>query len=232
MTKLTYEQLKKDSRFTIAMKPWYGKFPFRVSLYGWGTLMHQDWKGVVRRNRQVKARLDESSYEYKHRSDDSFNLYVRDLDAVQLIVDLADRDILEISGPINESHSDLMIQDLTQSFRNKLFYNRYRYKVSCKMYRYEGNMDVFEDIVEFVTSSLDPKTYYLNNTLRQYPRWKAFEAELSKTPLNGWSRYRYIPYSATGTVYLMDYDDVCTMHLMFKNEITSTTKVVLIEELE
>ena len=235
MTKSIYEQLKADSRFTIASKVWYKEFPFRVSFKGWD-MFDGGFLNLFHRNSNIKRQMSRLEHEYKSRNDHCFNLYLKEEQALSDVIKYYNDDIIEIQGPLSQDHKDLMIQDLTQSVRKKLFYNKYRYKVSCHMYKFRDEMDQFIDIAEFVTSSFDSDTYYINSTIRQYPRLKALEDQYKNVGSGSafrrprWSTF--IPYSSTGSVYFMDYSDVCTMHLMFKNIITSTTKVVLIEDLE
>ena len=235
MTKSIYEQLKADSRFTIASKVWYKEFPFRVSFKGWD-MFDGGFLNLFHRNSNIKRQMNRLDHEYKSRNDHCFNLYLKEEQALEDVIKYYNDDIIEIQGPLSQDHKDLMIQDLTQSVRKKLFYNKYRYKVSCHMYKYRDEMDQFIDIADFVTSSFEPDTYYINSTIRQYPRLKALENQYKNVGSGSafrrprWSNF--IPYSSTGSVYFMDYSDVCTMHLMFKNIITSTTKVVLIEDLE
>lgn len=235
MTKSIYKQLKDDSRFTIASKVWYKEFPFRVSFKGWD-MFDGGFLNLYHRNSTIKRKLTSLEHEFKSRHDRSFNIYVKNEKALADVIYYFNSDISEIQGPMSEDHKDLMVTDLTQSVRKNLFYNKYRYKVSCHIYRYRGDMDQFIDIAEFVTSSFDPDTYYLNSAIRQYPRLKALDEQYKNLgPGSSFRRPRwstFVPFSSTGSVYFIDYDDVCTMHLMFKSIITSTTKVVLIEDLE
>lgn len=236
MTKSVFEQLKKDSRFTISSSVWYGEFPFRVSFKGWD-MFDGGWLNNYHRNTHIRKKLDSLNHEYRFRNDTQFNVYLKTEEALQDVYRLFDSDILKLSGPISSAHQDQMLNDISQTFRQKLYYNKYRYKVSCKMYRYEGNMDVFEDIVDFVTSSFEPENYFLNSILKQYPRLKALDAEFqsSRNGRRPFYRSRWgsmVPFVATGSVFLKEYNDVCAMHLMFKPYITDSSKVVLIEELE
>lgn len=236
MTTLTYEQLNNDSRFTLATKPWYGSFPFRISFQGhdWrqNTLFSQGFHETFWQNRKVLKFLQENEKDYRFRNDTTFNVYLKDLNTVQCLIEEFDDTVTAISGPLSKTHNDMMISDLTQSFRKKLYYNVYRYKVSTKLYRYHDNMDEFIDMSEFVVDSFDENNYMLNSTLKHYSKWKELEQKYTGSITNNYNNYRHIPYSATGTVYLKEYDDVCAMHLMFKHIITSTSKVVLIEEIE
>ena len=64
----------------------------------------------------------------------------------------------------------------------------------------------------------------------------------SPNPLNGqplrktlnpnWRQFhRHGPYTATGSIYLENHDDVVTLHMVFKKYITKTLKVVTLDEL-
>lgn len=229
MTKSIYEQLKKDPRFTIASKVWYNEYPFRISFKHWD-MFDGDYLNNFHRNSNIKKSIKNLGHDIRYRSDVKFNIYLKNTDALEDVVRLYNKEIVNIYGPVSKDHHDMMIQDLSQSVRKKFFYNRYRYKVSCKLYRYKDDMDQLIDIADFVTSSFDPDTYYLNSTIKSYARLKAIEEDMKQNYNYRYSRY--FPYGLTGSVYLTQYEDVCTMHLMFKNIITSTTKVVLIEELE
>ena len=40
------------------------------------------------------------------------------------------------------------------------------------------------------------------------------------------------PYTATGSIYLVNHDDVVTLHMMYKSYITTSQKVITFDELE
>jgi hypothetical protein len=94
-------------------------------------------------------------------------------------------------------------------------------------------MDAWIDMLETCEASFEKDSYRLNPTLRNYIRNKQMEEEAqNKTPQSLFRMHRWIPYSGTATIYLKEYDDVCTLHMLFKNIITSTTKIILKSELE
>lgn len=231
MIESALQQLKTDKRYTTAYKLWYSKYPFRVSFKRWD-MFDGNWVDMYKRYRDIREFLRLDGHSFKYRNDSSFFLYLESVDAVTSLIERDDIDfyIDTIEGPITTQQSEMMLDDFSIAMRKKLYYNRYRYKVSTKQYFRE--MDFFLEFAEFITETFDPENYYLNNVLRQYPRWKAHDEAVAKNPQSGWSRFKWTPYSATGTVYLHEYDDVCTLHLMYKNQLTSTNKVVLIEELE
>ena len=50
-----------------------------------------------------------------------------------------------------------------------------------------------------------------------------------------WQRAMFrnpMPFTATGSIYLTNHDDVVTLHLMYKKYITKSQKVVTFNELE
>lgn len=229
MTKSIYEQLKKDTRFCIASKIWYKEYPFRITFKRWN--LDIETLNYYHRNQDINRTITNLGHEFKSRNDMTYNLYLKDESAVTDVLKLFNKDILEIWGPVNETQKDMMIEDLTCTVRKKFFYNKYQYKVSFEMYRYSNDMDTFIEIADFVKDSFLEGTYYLNTVLQNYARWKEIDQSIVKSS-NPFSFHPRLPYRATGTVYLKDYSDVCTLHLMFKNDITSTTKVVLIEKIE
>ena len=42
----------------------------------------------------------------------------------------------------------------------------------------------------------------------------------------------FMPYTATGSIYLENHDDVVTLHMMYKQYITTSQKVITFDELE
>ena len=49
-----------------------------------------------------------------------------------------------------------------------------------------------------------------------------------------WKQFNPIhrsPYTATGSIYLVNHDDVVTLHMVYKQYITKTQKVVTLDEL-
>ena len=125
-----------------------------------------------------------------------------------------------------------MLSDFTLLVKDKLWYNQYRYKVSFRLTR--RDMDFFEEIAEFVTDNFEHGTYKLNSVICEYPRLKLITQGRNQraasapwyTPTNA------LPYYSTGTVYLKNYDDLCTIHMMHKSTITETVKIVLTHEIE
>jgi hypothetical protein len=95
-------------------------------------------------------------------------------------------------------------------------------------------MDFFEEIAEFVTDNFEHGTYKLNSIITEYPRLKliALGRKAVAAGLVWYNHTNTMPYVSTGTVYLKNYDDLCTIHMMHKSKITETVKIVLTHEIE
>lgn len=237
MANLTYEQLKKLPQYKIAHKMYYKKYPFCVRFYSnmssedrW-EFQTDSWKKDLVRYREITLWLKNyADFEYRTRHDYHLALYVETIEALSKVYKRYRNEIEIIEAPSTASHYDLMISDLNITVREKLFYNDYRYKISSYLYR--NQMDRWIELIDVIENSFDKDSYRLNPTLRNYVRNKAIEQEMQlKSPSSLYRMRRWIPYSGTATVYLGEYDDVCTLHMMFKDIITNTTKIILKSEL-
>jgi hypothetical protein len=169
-------------------------------------------------------------YRTRGRYDYHFAIYLKDIEALDKIYQRYKKEITVIEAPATESHRDMMIEDLNITVREKLFYSDYRYKISSYLYR--NDMDVWLEMIDVIKNSFEEESYRMNPTLRNYVENKKLDEKLQSRPQTGsLIMRRWLPFSGTATVYLKEYDDVCTLHMMFKNVISSTTKIVLKSEL-
>ena len=235
MTKLTYSQLKKLPQYQIAHKMYYKKYPICVrfpnSIYAgshWGS---EQWVLETKKASEVKRWLKKyCDFDYRTRYDYHFAIYLKDIESLSKVYHRYKTEIQTIEAPATESHRDMMIEDLNITVREKLFYGDYRYKISSYLYRNE--MDAWLEMIDVIESSFGEESYRMNPTLRNYAENKKLDEKLQSGSHNGLLRMRrWLPFSGTATVYLKEYDDVCTLHMMFKNVISSTTKIVLKSEL-
>lgn len=191
------------------------------------------WSNNQRQTQEVRTWLKRyAEFDYRTRFDCHLALYIPDLAALDKVFKRYKDQIETIEAPISEQHNNTMIDDLNVTVREKLFYNNYRYKVSSYLYR--DKMDSWVDLMETCESSFEKGSYKYNPTLRGYLNNKELEQKYSGSqPRSIFSSYRrFIGFSGTATIYLKDYEDVCTLHMLFKNIITSTTKIILKSELE
>jgi hypothetical protein len=202
------------------------------------------------RNRKICEYLSENETpSWKTRADNFYFVYLTRPDRIPELLEKWGDSVIEISGPINERHQDIMLQDLQVVTRKKLWYNKYRYKISSQRHG-QTDQEIFEEMQDFCHDSFEPGTYKLNDTFRRAS--KEFQKRMMKqmqkynmsSGLNGhrypgWSSQRslfgyrtFMPYTATGSIYLENHDDVVTLHMMFKQYITKSQKVVTFDELE
>lgn len=238
MTKLTYPQLKNLPQYQTAYKMYYKTYPICVrfarplpagSLWG-----NEKWIEVrtesMKTTREVKSWLRKCcDFDYRTRHDYHFAIYLKDIEALDKIYQRYKKEITVIEAPATELHRDMMIEDLNITVREKLFYNDYRYKISSYLYR--NDMDVWLEMIDVIKNSFEQETYRMNSTLRNYAENKKLDEKLLSGSQTVSMRRRWLPFSGTATVYLKEYDDVCTLHMMFKNVISRTTKIVLKNEL-
>jgi len=132
-----------------------------------------------------------------------------------------------------------MLADLQVVTRKKLWYNKYRYKISSQRHG-QTEQEIFEDMQEFCHDSFESDTYKLNDTFRRTTKEYQKRMLNLQKKLNSFSprslfHNRTVPwssYTATGSIYLVNHDDVVTLHMMYKPYITTSQKVITFDELE
>ena len=245
MTKSISEQVRSRLDFKLNTKVYYKKHTWRVAFFqpNWRDDENQ-LKDAWYRNRQIDKYLKENeSQSWKTRADNSYFVYLTRPDRIPEMLKRWSEDIIEISGPINSKHQDIMLTDLQVVTRKKLWYSKYRYKISSRRFG-EKEQEIFEDIQNFCIDSFEPGTYKLNDTFRKTS--KTHQKKMMKNSTYGktasgipgfqrnlFNGYRFTaPFTATGSIYLINHDDVVTMHMMYKRYITNSQKVITFDELE
>lgn len=220
---LTFEQLRTDWRYTQSQKAWYKHYPFRLSMEGWW-LFNDDRNSFSKRVpflREVRTFCAEN--DMKCRNDTRFQIYCKTLNDVDKILSEWNEEIIEITGPINQSHCDLIMDNLNVVVRDRLYYKDFRYKISSHLYR--EDMHNFTDMKEFIIGNFDYRDYKLSGLLKNYEKKLTLENNAILTH-NVWSR-SYIPYRGIGTAYFKNYDDMIAFKFTFNEFITDSKKVVL-----
>lgn len=233
MTKFTYTQLKKLPVFIKAHKMYYKKYPFCVRFKAIDFFQSDGFAEHARNAREIKSFLTRHDVNHRSRLDYHLAIYLLDLDSVFLLYNKLKDDIVSIEGPLNETHYNVLNDDLNVVVRDKLFYNKYRYKISSKFVHTES--DQLNGLID-TCNSFEKDSYKFNKVIDSYIKNKMLDEATNKNYVSSRSlyrsRYRYMNYIETATIYLTDYDDVCTLHFMFKNIISSTVKIVLTDEVK
>ena len=233
MTAFTLEQIKSTFPYTVSQKPWYKEYPFRIGFHGWDLFAAVNNISECKTlHRQIRKTLKSHSIDYRKRDDTNYYIYLKTSGDVSLMIELFAKNIVDVAGPYSEKHKDAMLSDVTLLVKDKLWYNQYRYKVSFRLTR--RDMDFFEEIAEFVTDNFEHGTYKLNSVICEYPRLKFINQSRNQRAASApwYATTNLLPYYSTGTVYLKNYDDLCTIHMMHKSTITETVKIVLTHEIE
>jgi hypothetical protein len=250
MTKLISEQIRSRPDFTYGTKLFYKCHTWRVALHqpDWRCEDRKQLQDIWFRNRQIEKYLKQTeTTSYKTRADRSYFIYLARPNAIQWIIQNYNDDIQFINGPVNSKHQDILLNDLTVVTRPRLWYKKFRYKIMSTRYG-PREQEVFEEMAEFCQDTLEYGTYKLNDTFRITS--KSYQKKMNqlwsrrKNAVNGqkirqalnpsWKNFNPIyrsPYTATGSIYLVNHDDVVTLHMVFKKYITKTHKVVTLDEL-
>ena len=240
MTTSILEQIKSRKDFRLNTKVYYRLHTWRVALHqpSWkseGDKLKDAWY----RNRAIESYL--KNYEtssWKTRADRSFFIYLSSSDIIPNIIKKWGQHITQISGPLNSKHQDVMLKDLQIVTRKNLWYNKFRYKISSTRYGLP-EQEIFQDMQGLCVDSFEPGTYKLNDTFRKTSKTHQKKIRLQHNTMGSlkgnWQRAMFrnpMPFTATGSIYLMNHDDVVTIHLMYKKYITRSQKVVTFDELE
>lgn len=222
MTKLTFEQLKKLPQYKIAHKVYYKKYPFcvrfneddRMSVY---SSEYTSWVSTARERKKWISK----NIKHSHRSRFDYHVafYFEDISDVGTVFEKFKDEITTIEAPLNDNHKDTIVSDLNITTRKYLFHKEYRYKIQLHPHYsgYHGNIVTNNDMQDVLSlcENFDDGSYKLNSYLSRVK-----------------SGFFIKPYYGSGSVFLKNYEDVCTLHLIHKNIISSTTKIILIDELE
>lgn len=224
MTQLTYTQLTSLKQFKPVEKLFYKKFPFRATLSGETLAIDKEddsyfSKMIVLNTlyyKKINPWLTNEKIVHKKRSDYSLFLYFLNLEDFSKFYNEYVNLITKIEGPINENQATAMNHDLSIVVRKNLFYKDYTYKLEFNCNRNE--LDLYTELDEFCRESLSEGDYRYNFVIKDF-----IENTYQKT---------YYPYWSKGALYLKNYDDLCTLHIMFKSRISETKKVLLTSDLE
>ena len=241
------EQIRSRPDFRYGTKIYYKKHTWKVSLFQpeWRSESSQI-KDAWYRNKKIETYLRQNEFEYKTRTDRQFFIYLTKPDSIPWLVENFIGDLLSIHGPISDKHQDILVNDINTVTRPQLWYKKFRYKIMSTRFG-PSEQEVFEEIQNFCEDSFERGDYKLNDTFRITS--KSYQKRMNQlwkkaNPLNGhklrpglnpsWKNYNPIyrsPYTATGSIYLVNHDDVVTLHMIFKKYITRTNKVVTLDEL-
>ena len=239
------EQIRSRPDFKYGTKIYYKKHTWKVAFYQpeWrqeSTAIKDAWY----RNKQIERHLKNNEIEYKTRSDRQFFVYLTRPDIIPWLIETWSDDLISIHGPISSKHQDILVNDLTIVTRPQLWYKKFRYKVCSTRY---GNVDqeIFEEMQNFCIDSFEHGTYKLNDTFRitskahQYKMQQLWSRKNNSVngqaikKFHGYSGRSFYqsPYTATGSIYLVNHDDVVTQHMVYQKYSTRTNKVVTLDEL-
>ena len=129
------EQIRSRQDFSYNTKVFYKKHTWRIAFYQpeWREENKDKIQDAWYRNRKICEYLRKKEKpSWKTRADRRFYVYLTRPDRIPEIIDQWGHGVLETSGPINSKHQDIMLTDLQVVTRKKLWYSKYRYKISSR----------------------------------------------------------------------------------------------------
>jgi hypothetical protein len=220
MAEFKYEQLKKLPVYQVAHKMYYNKYPFCVRFKAERKPNHYYFRNFDLET-NVKSFLVDKGVEYRSRYDLSLAIFLVDIKSVDQLYKKFKDHIVSIEAPMNETQHDKMVEDLNVTVRKKLFYKEYRYKIKFCFWRKTSDPDKAFEVIETCRTSFEKENYRFNYSFERL----AARAESGTS-------HKLTTFWGDGTIYFKDYNDVCTMHFLFKDSISKTTKIILEDELK
>jgi hypothetical protein len=235
MTQSALEQLKAYKNYHISKEVWYNKFPYRLSLLGHWTkekLLDElglNHSNVYKIHSVVKKFLKNKTVpiEYRVRSGEyAFCVYLKTAEDVITVMNIIDPVfLLEVQGPVSEKQESIMLNDINVLIKDSLYYKKYRYKID--VIRYRTHAEFLAELKDFVVSNFELDTYKLSQGFKDY---EVFHSNNKPASVSIFGSMYTGPWRYHGSVYLKNYEDLCTLHMMYKNEINKTTKIVTTSE--
>lgn len=142
------------------------------------------------------------------------SFFTNDKNHVDAIIDKFARQILEISFPANQAHVDFLSKNRKVLVRERLFNDRYKYKVYINPYNMRTER--FRPVAEFL-EHFDKTRYDVNNILRDF--WSPYTHSINSL---GW----------TVAVYFKDLEDLMMFQLRFTDDIMKIEEIVLVRDLK
>jgi len=236
------KQIRSRPDFKYGTKIYYKKHTWKVAF------CQPPWQSEITaikdawyRNKQIERHLKSHEAEFKTRADRQFFVYLSKPDCIPWLIENFEEDLISIHGPVSSKHQDILLGDMTVLTRPQLWYRKFRYKISSTRYG-EQDQEIFHQMAEFCSDSFEPGTYKLNDTfritskghqLKMQQLWGSRKqtAWINNKHFPGASRLYRSPFTATGSIYLINHDDVVTLHMVYKKYITYTNKVITLDEL-
>jgi hypothetical protein len=223
MAEFKYEQLKKLPVYKVAHKMYYNKYPFCVRFKAEQKPNHYYFRNFDLET-NVKSFLVNKDAVYRSRYDLSLAIFLLDIKAVDQLYQKFKNHIVSIEAPMNETQHDKMVEDLNITVRKKLFFKEYRYKIKFCFWRSTSGPDTAFEVIETCRTSFEKDNYRFSYAFERLV--SHMESELSH------KLHKLTSFWGDGTIYFKNYDDICTMHFLFKDSISKTTKIILEDELK
>ena len=195
-------------RFETTTRLFYGKFPYKAILVHEGFDVDQ-YYGDMRRMIEWLRTMKKSEYQMRHAR--SIQLFFKKRKDLEHIANNYSKWVTEIHEPFNKKHYEHLMGTKDCITRNKLFWNKYKYKITFSCHSDLSKIVNWFD--QFFTEK-DSDRYRYGSSLHRLIREK-----------DQWKTYWYNP-----VLYLSEQDDVMLCKLALDNHIMKVETAITFDE--
>lgn len=195
-------------RFETTTRLFYGKFPYKA------VMTHEafdvdEYYGNMRKMLQWLKTLPKNDYQMRH--DKKIQLFFKKRKDLEYVADKFGKWVTQVHEPLNKKHYEYLIQNKDTITRNKLFWNRYPYKIT-----FGCHTDIDKAVAWFENffAERDPQRFRFGSSLHQLIREK-----------ETWRTYWCNP-----VLYLTEQDDVMLCKLALSSHIIKIESAVTFDQ--
>mgnify|MGYP003319259776 FL=1 len=195
-------------QFETTTRLFYGKFPYKAVLVNEGFDVDR-YYGDMRRMIEWLRTMQKSEYQMRHAR--TIQLFFKKRKDLEYVVNNYGKWVNQVFEPHNKKHYEYLMQNKDCVTRNRLFWNKYSYKITLGAHtNIEKALDWFDN---FFTER-EPDRYRFGASLSQLLKEKE----------------RWRTYWCNPVLYLTEHDDVMLCKLALSDHIIKIEKAVTFDQ--
>tara|TARA_B100000989_G_scaffold143392_1_gene106851 strand:- start:3642 stop:4247 length:606 start_codon:yes stop_codon:yes gene_type:complete len=195
-------------QFETTTKLFYGKFPYKAVLVNEGFDMDR-YYGDMRAMIEWLRKMKKSEYQMRHAR--TIQIFFKKRKDLEHVANTYGKWVKQVFEPFNKKHYEHLMQNKDCITRNRLFWNRYPYKITFGAHTdMQKSIDWFSN---FFTEK-DPNRFRYGSTLSQLLKEKE----------------RWRSYWCNPVLYLTEHDDVMLCKLALNHHIVKIETAVTFKD--
>ncbi len=195
-------------QFETTTKLFYSKFPYKAVLVNEGFNADQ-YYGDMRKMIEWLRSLSKEDQQMRHAR--TIQLFFKKRKDLEHVVNKYGKWVTQVYEPLNKKHYEYLMQNRDTITRNKLFWNRYPYKITFGCHT---DIDKAVNWFENFFSEKDPRRFRFGSSLHQLIKEKE----------------RWRSYWCNPVLYLTEHDDVMLCKLALSGHITKIESAVTFDQ--